>query len=65
VIDFVTHLPTTVGSAIWDSVLTMLGLLIEDQYRRVSDYIRPVADAVIVLIAVTYIYRVIRYNPES
>jgi membrane protein DedA with SNARE-associated domain len=56
---------TTVGSAIWAVVLTALGLLLEDHYQRVSDYVQPVADAVVALIVITYIYRVIRYNPES
>lgn len=56
---------TTIGSAVWTAVLVMLGLILDDQYQRVSAYLQPVADAIVVLIVVAYVYRVIRYKPAT
>jgi membrane protein DedA with SNARE-associated domain len=55
---------TAIGTAAWTAALALAGYLLEDQYRQVSDYLNPVANVVIALIVVTYLYRVVTWKPE-
>lgn len=55
---------TTLGSAIWVAVLGGAGLLLEAHYEQVGHYIEPVTKVIVVLIVVTYIYRLLTFNPR-
>lgn len=50
------------GTLLWSGLLAFAGYLLQGQYHKVSDYVGPVSTAVIVLIVVTYLYRVITYR---
>lgn len=51
---------TTAGSALWNMALIAAGYLLESQYDRVVDYLNPVTNLILGVIAVAYVYRVVR-----
>ncbi|HZH29088.1 MAG TPA: DedA family protein [Azospirillaceae bacterium] len=51
---------TTLGSLLWVGFLTAAGLLLESNYERVQDYVDPVSKIVVVVVVLTYLYRLIR-----
>ena len=55
---------TTIGSAIWTAALAGAGYMLQEQYSQVSAYLDPVSNVVLGLIALGYLYRVIRFRPE-
>lgn len=62
---FLTFLTfSTVGSLAWNSLLTAAGYLLEDKYSQVGHYIDPVAKGVLLIIAITYLYRVFTFRPQ-
>ena len=52
---------TVLGSAIWTSVLTLAGYLLESQYERIGKWLNPVSTAIFVLVAAWYVVRVLRH----
>lgn len=54
---------TLLGSALWVSVLTGLGVLLSAHYQRVDEFLAPVTNIIVIAIAAVYVYRVIRYKP--
>ena len=53
---------TTLGSAIWTTLLAYAGYLLESQYEKVADWLNPISTAIIVGIVGYYIFRVIRQS---
>ncbi|HYG88274.1 MAG TPA: DedA family protein [Azospirillum sp.] len=53
------------GTGIWSGFLVGAGYLLEDQYERVAAWVNPVANLVIGMIAVYYIYRVATFRPRE
>ncbi len=53
---------TTVGSAIWTTLLAYAGYLLESQYEKVADWLNPISTAIVVGIVGYYIFRVIRQS---
>jgi len=53
---------TTLGSAIWVSLLAGAGLLLEAHYERVGHFIEPVTKIIVVAVVLLYIYRLITFN---
>lgn len=51
---------TTAGSALWNMALIAAGYLLESQYDRVETYLNPVTNIILAVIAIGYIYRVVR-----
>ena len=45
---------TTAGSALWNMALIAAGYLLESQYDRVVDYLNPVTNLILGVIAVAY-----------
>lgn len=51
---------TTIGTVVWISFLTYIGILLGNQFSQAEKYIGPVSTALIAALLVWYIYRVIR-----
>lgn len=55
---------TTIGSAIWTSILTIAGYLLEAQYAVVSDWVDPLSKVIVAVVVVIYLYRVATWKPH-
>jgi membrane protein DedA with SNARE-associated domain len=53
------------GTALWTALLAAAGYLLEDQYRRVGDYLNPVSDVILGLIVLGYLYRVATFRRRA
>lgn len=53
---------TTLGSAIWVSLLASAGLLLEAHYDKVGHLIEPVTKAVIAIVVISYLYRLVTFH---
>lgn len=54
-----------VGSAIWTTVLALLGYLLKSQYDIIAGYVNLVSDGVVLLIVAAYLYRVITFRAKD
>jgi membrane protein DedA with SNARE-associated domain len=54
---------TALGSAIWCSVLTAAGYLLESRYQSVARIMNPVTTGIVVALVLCYLYRVVRFKP--
>jgi membrane protein DedA with SNARE-associated domain len=50
---------TSLGTALWSSLLTIAGYLLQSQYERVATVIDPLAKLVLLVIVGAYVYRLI------
>ena len=50
------------GTALWTTVLTLAGYILESQYEKVSAWLNPVSTVVVVAIAALYLWRVATYR---
>lgn len=55
---------TTIGSAIWTTLLTVAGYLLEAHYDQVEAYVDPVSKVVVIAVLVVYIYRLVTWKPH-
>jgi membrane protein DedA with SNARE-associated domain len=53
---------SALGTALWTALLTAAGYLLEDQYRRVGEYLDPVSNVILGLIVLGYLYRVVTFR---
>jgi membrane protein DedA with SNARE-associated domain len=56
---------STIGSLIWTTLLAMAGYLLQSQYTAVEQYLDPVSKAVVILVVAVYIYRFVRFKPQT
>jgi membrane protein DedA with SNARE-associated domain len=56
---------SALGTALWTALLAAAGYLLEDQYRRVGDYLNPVSDVILGLIVLGYLYRVATFRRRA
>lgn len=56
---------STVGSLIWTALLAATGYLLQGQYTEVEQYVDPVSKGIVILVVAIYIYRFIRFKPQS
>lgn len=56
---------SAMGSISWCGFLAVAGYLLEDSYEHVSAWVNPVSTLVVVVIVVTYLWRVIRWRPDQ
>ena len=49
---------TTLGTALWTTLLAVAGYLLEGQYRIVAAYLNPVTNIIVGLVVAAYLYRV-------
>ncbi len=53
---------STLGTVLWTGFLAVSGYLLQAQYEKVSSYVNPVADIVVAIIVISYIYRVATFR---
>lgn len=53
---------STLGTIIWTSLLAGAGYMLEGQYERVSAWLNPVSNVVVVGLVGWYLYRVVTYG---
>jgi membrane protein DedA with SNARE-associated domain len=53
---------TAIGSALWCSVLTAAGYLLESNFEKVARFLSPVSTAIVVGLGIIYVYRVARFK---
>ena len=51
---------STAGSLIWTGLLVLAGYLLESQYTAVAEYLDPVSKGIVVIVCVSYFYRLLR-----
>jgi len=56
---------TTIGSALWTSALAGAGYVLQERYSEVSQVLNPVTNVVLLAIAAVYLYRVVRFRPQT
>ena len=56
---------SAIGSLAWNAVLTAAGYLLEDKYAQVGHYVDPIAKGVLVIVVLTYLYRVFAFRPQA
>ena len=49
---------TTLGTALWTTLLAVAGYLLEGQYRIVAAYLNPITNIIVGLVIAAYLYRV-------
>lgn len=53
---------TALGTILWTALLATAGYLLESQYQKVAEWTNPIAQAVIALLVLSYLYRVITFR---
>ena len=57
---------TTIGSALWVTLLTVAGFLLKGGFEAVGDWLNPISNAVVAGLVIWYAYRVYRgYGRQS
>ncbi|HTG38005.1 DedA family protein [Sphingomonas sp.] len=56
---------TTLGTAIWNSVLIGAGYILKNEFGTFERYYGPVAIVMMVAVVVLYLYRVITWRPQA
>lgn len=56
---------STVGSAIWTSLLATAGYRLGADYRAVAGFIEPIGNGVLILALALYLYRVLTFNRRA
>jgi membrane protein DedA with SNARE-associated domain len=57
-------LASIVGTAGWTSALAFAGYRLREEFTEVDEWLGPVSTAIIVTLALGYVWRVIRYRPD-
>lgn len=55
---------TTAGAALWTLLLASAGYRLGAHYEKVAAWIDPVGNAVIVIVALVYLYRLVTFRPD-
>jgi membrane protein DedA with SNARE-associated domain len=53
---------TFLGSLVWSTALAIAGFVLEQNAAAASHWLNPVSDAVVILIVLTYLYRVVTFK---
>jgi membrane protein DedA with SNARE-associated domain len=56
---------SAVGTAVWTSLLALLGYALGSQYDRINAWLDPVSLGVVALIVAVYVYRVVTFRQPS
>jgi membrane protein DedA with SNARE-associated domain len=56
---------TTIGSAIWNTMLVGVGFWLGTNFETIDHWIAPVVTAVIVAVIALYLWRVLTWKPRS
>jgi membrane protein DedA with SNARE-associated domain len=55
---------TAAGATIWNLILAYAGYLLGANFREIDTYIGPISTAVVVIIAILYVWRLITWKPS-
>ncbi|WP_207477765.1 DedA family protein [Arenibaculum pallidiluteum] len=53
---------SSLGTALWSTLLACAGYLLEDQYSRVAGYVDPVSKFILIALVAFYLYRVVTFR---
>ncbi len=56
---------SSLGTSLWTALLAGAGYLLEGQYERVSEWLNPVSNVVLMILALWYVYRVVCFRAPS
>jgi membrane protein DedA with SNARE-associated domain len=56
---------STVGTAIWTTFLTMLGVKLQEEFRMIDQVLGPISSAVLLFMLLAYFYRLARHKGED
>ena len=56
---------STIGTLVWTTLLALAGYWLQDRYEQVSAYLDPVSKGIVGLIVLTYLYRVVTWQPDT
>lgn len=56
---------STIGTAVWTTFLTLLGVKLKEQFATIDQIIGPISTAVLVLIALIYVVRLARHKGQD
>ena len=54
-----------VGSTVWTSALALLGYFLESEHERISTYLNPVSNAIVIALVLYYLYRMLAYKKPN
>jgi membrane protein DedA with SNARE-associated domain len=57
-------LASTIGTLGWTSALAFAGYRLREEFKEVDEWLGPISTAIIVTLALGYVWRVIRYRPD-
>lgn len=55
---------TAVGTALWVGLLTYAGVVMQENFALIEDYVDPVSKLVVALVVAIYLYRVATFKPS-
>jgi membrane protein DedA with SNARE-associated domain len=55
---------SALGTLLWTALLALAGYLLESQYWKVAEWMNPIADAVIAMLVLWYLYRVATFRRD-
>jgi membrane protein DedA with SNARE-associated domain len=53
---------TTLGAALWNSILVGLAYWLADEYEGIHAWFNPISTAIVILLIAWYLYRVVRFK---
>lgn len=56
---------SALGTVLWNVVLAALGFKLGENYSKVAEFLDPITNGVIAIIAAVYLYRVVRFKKPS
>ncbi|WP_070156927.1 DedA family protein [Sphingobium phenoxybenzoativorans] len=56
---------TAAGATIWNLILAYAGYVLGYNFREIDKYIGPISTAVVVIIAILYVWRLITWKPSA
>ncbi|OLP58637.1 alkaline phosphatase [Xaviernesmea oryzae] len=56
---------SALGTVAWTSLLALSGFALGQAYEAVEAYVDPVSTGILVAMVLVYLYRVVRYQPQS
>jgi membrane protein DedA with SNARE-associated domain len=56
---------STLGTILWNVILAGAGYLLEARYQAVAQWLNPIANIILAVALVTYLYRVATFRPKA
>lgn len=56
---------STIGTAVWTAILTGAGYQVHQKVAGIANWIGPISNAVLIVLAVGYVWRLLRHKPDA